>query len=85
MRRRRHARFAITDPTISKVTTGLNSIEIERNPLCYWEFNYVNYGDEVGCTEGLSNLDKTGIANPRSRRDSLYSASQSLKKYRKAA
>jgi hypothetical protein len=45
MRRRRHARFGITDSTISKVTTGLNSIEIVRNPLCQWEFNYVNHGD----------------------------------------
>ena len=37
--------FGITDSTISKVTTGLNSIEIVRNPSCQWEFNYVNYGD----------------------------------------
>jgi hypothetical protein len=37
--------LGITDSTISKVTTGLNSIEIVRNPSCRWEFNYVNCGD----------------------------------------
>jgi hypothetical protein len=45
MRRRRHAGFAITDSTISEVTTGLDSIEIVRNPSCQWEFNYVHYGN----------------------------------------
>ena len=56
---------------IRKVTIGLDSVEIERNPRTYGELNTWIKLISLGYMEGLSNFDRRGIANARCRRDSL--------------